>query len=648
MEATLRICLDRLANATSTASWGYFPGATPQVEPTCLALLALGADRSRFADLIDRGVASLLSWQTEEGSFPVHGGREEAIWPTALALLVLTSFGSDKEAERRAVRWLLEVRGAGVRDPRQHRQLFDIDPDIVGWPWTEGAFSWTEPTSWACLALRRAGWGSHPRVQEGVRLLLDRAFDDGGVNCGNRCVFGRPTKPVPTMTALMVLACDGLTDHPRVEAARAYLARRAVNEQDLEHLCWTRLALDDWNGVDRTGLSLRDLDERIVQAFESRDADPLLPLSTPRIALTALALGAKEYHPFRIEEEPTASLSNGERRIRRPRPPWGERMKTTFQGLVVRALNQMRDVATPAAVHIAKADGYESDLASVVRDQYETFRSKVPLKNRRVVLKPNLVEYHADKVINTHPHVIAAMIELCRHEGAKEVVVAEGPGHWRNTDYLVTASGLGDVLRHYRVPFVDLNHDQPVALDNLGRLTRLERIYMAATVAHADVLVSLPKLKTHHWAGVTLSLKNLFGTLPGICYGWPKNDLHRQGIDASIVDIALTRPPDLVLVDGIIGMEGDGPLNGTATPVRVLVMGCDAVAVDATCCRIMCLAPERVGHLQLAQRYKLGQVDERCIHQIGEPIAAVARPFDTSPGYEFLRQTVPEPEMASA
>ena len=77
------------------------------------------------------------------------------------------------------------------------------------------------------------------------------------------------------------------------------------------------------------------------------------------------------------------------------------------------------------------------------------------------------------------------------------------------------------------------------------------------------MLISLPKLKTHHWAGATLSLKNLFGTLPGICYGWPKNELHWRGIPNSIVDIALTRTPDLAIVDGIVGMEGDGPLNGT-------------------------------------------------------------------------------------
>ena len=190
-------------------------------------------------------------------------------------------------------------------------------------------------------------------------------------------------------------------------------------------------------------------------------------------------------------------------------------------------------------------------------------------------------------MINTNPLVIAGAIELCRREGAAEVLVAEGPGHCRNVEHLVCASGLGDVLRHFNVTLVDLNHDEPVKLLNLGRLMKLDYLFLAQTVVTADVLISLPKLKTHHWAGATLSLKNLFGTLPGACYGWPKNELHWRGVENSIVDIGLTRTPDLAIVDGIIGMEGDGPLNGTPKPLGALIMGADPLAVDATCCRLM-------------------------------------------------------------
>jgi uncharacterized protein (DUF362 family) len=207
------------------------------------------------------------------------------------------------------------------------------------------------------------------------------------------------------------------------------------------------------------------------------------------------------------------------------------------------------------------------------------------------------------------------------------VIVAEGPGHWRNVEFLVAESGLGEVLEKHSVSFVDLNHDEPVKLPNLGQLTGMESIYLARTIAQADVVISMPKLKTHHWAVATLSLKNLFGTVPGICYGWPKNELHWRGIDNSIVDIALTRTPDLAIVDGIIGMEGDGPLKGDAKPLGALIMGHDLVAVDATCCRLMKLNPEKIGYLMLGHMKKLGRIAAAEIPQLGETVESLAQPF---------------------
>jgi uncharacterized protein (DUF362 family) len=321
----------------------------------------------------------------------------------------------------------------------------------------------------------------------------------------------------------------------------------------------------------------------------------------------------------------------------RRRLPWRDRLASTFRGLAIEAVGQLRQIQPQSSVHIAKVNDYNADLAGILQQQYEAFRQRVPLAGKRVVLKPNLVEYHRDKVINTHPHVVAAVIELCRREGAADIIVAEGPGHWRNVEYLVQASGLGDVLTHYRVPFVDLNHDEPVKMPNLGRLTRLDYLYLARTVTTAEVLISLPKLKTHHWAGATLSLKNLFGTMSGICYGWPKNELHWRGIDNSIIDIALTRAPDLAIVDGIIGMEGDGPLNGSAKPLGALIMGCDPLAVDATGCRLMQLDPLQVRYLTLGYQKKLGLLQTGQIQQIGEPIADLAQPFDTVPHFQQLR-----------
>src|SRR5439155_8385998 len=128
-------------------------------------------------------------------------------------------------------------------DEQHALEIHDIDLSLMGWPWGKNNFPWVEPTAWACLALRRAGFGDHPRVQEGLRLLIDRAFDDGGINYGNRTVLGRRTDPIPGPTALMLLALQGHGDEPRVAAAVRYLLRQAATNDDLEHLCWAKLAL---------------------------------------------------------------------------------------------------------------------------------------------------------------------------------------------------------------------------------------------------------------------------------------------------------------------------------------------------------------------------------------------------------------------
>src|SRR4029077_16767510 len=147
---------------------------------------------------------------------------------------------------------------------------------------------------------------------------------------------------------------------------------------------------------------------------------------------------------------------------------------------------------------------------------------------------------------------------------------------------------------------VDLNHDEVGFVPNEFKQTSLPRLALPSTLRRADLIVSLPKLKTHHWAGVTLSMKNLFGVMPGIYYGWPKNVLHHAGISRSILDITAAVRPHLAIVDGISGMESDGPIMGTPKNAGVLVMGTNLPAVDATCTRLMRINPWRIEYLAAA------------------------------------------------
>ena len=630
--ATESEVLDDLAKlALPEGGWGYAPGQGPHPEATCLALMAL-APHERFAAARDAGRVWLEKCAVGDGTYRLGRGRHEAAWPTALVLFTRAALGDRVEQLAQVARALLAIRGR-YADTKDDEDTNDVDGMLIGWPWAEGNFSWVEPTAWACLALRRVGQGDHPRVAEGQKLLLDRVLETGGLNYGNRRIFGVTLEPIPTPTSMALLALQGRQDDPLVGRSLDYLTHHAARSDDVEHLAYAILALDAYRTPGTASATLDALRSRLHDALARREATNYVRPAPLRLALAALALDVEARNPFRLDPAPASpALSPGT--LSTNEPPLGDRVRNWLHGLALNATTSLKVLDPGAAVHIAPVSDYDAGLADVLARQYESFRARVPLKGKRVVLKPNLVEYHRDKVINTDPRVVAAAIELCQREGAAEVIVAEGPGHWRNVEYLVEASGLGDVLRHYEVPFIDLNHDEPVKTVNLGRLTRMPHLYLAKTIATADVVISMPKLKTHHWAVATLSLKNLFGTLPGICYGWPKNELHWRGIHNSIVDIALTRTPDLAIVDGIVGMEGDGPLNGTPKPMGVLVMGADLLAVDATCCRPMQLDPTKVGYLVLGAGKKLGQMNEAVIEQLGETIAGRRKPFDTVKSFE--------------
>ncbi len=280
-----------------------------------------------------------------------------------------------------------------------------------------------------------------------------------------------------------------------------------------------------------------------------------------------------------------------------------------------------------AAVTILRAPDYTADLEGILRrglSLYPHFLRR--LRGARVLLKPNLIEFYDAHRVNTHPLFVAGVIQALRALGAGQIIVGEGPGHRRDTEALLELSGLQDVLQHLRVPFVDLNLDTTVAVPLRANYTRLGTLHLPRSVMQADLVISLPKLKTHHWAGVTLSMKNLFGVVPGVRYGWPKNVLHWAGIANSVVDICLAVQPAFAIVDGIEGMEGDGPLYGDTVRAGLILMGDNLPAVDATATRVMGLYPERVSYLLMMLAHG-GTLASGQIQQLGERIADVRMDF---------------------
>ena len=285
-------------------------------------------------------------------------------------------------------------------------------------------------------------------------------------------------------------------------------------------------------------------------------------------------------------------------------------------------------------VAVISAEEYSEHLDEVLLSSLREFRLNV--RGKSVLLKPNFVEYIAGVEVNTNPVVVGAAAEAFLKLGAKSVVVGEGPGHQRDTYLVLAESGLAAQLRSQKISFVDLNRDELFKVPTRATYTGMEHLWLPRTVLASDFVVSMPKIKTHHWAGVTLSMKNMFGVVPGTKYGWPKNVLHWKGIHRSILDICATAPMHFVIADGVVAMEGNGPLHGSHRHLGKIVLADDPVAADFTCARLMGLNPHAVWHLDRAAHF-LGNGSHDRIDLLAEGLPRKTVPFDVRPEFASLQ-----------
>jgi uncharacterized protein (DUF362 family) len=153
---------------------------------------------------------------------------------------------------------------------------------------------------------------------------------------------------------------------------------------------------------------------------------------------------------------------------------------------------------------------------------------------------------------------------------------------------------------------------------------------LPVTALRADLVVSVAKMKTDARSGAALSMENLSGLVPGPVYGWPRDiGLDADGHGRFIAELARAFRRSFAVVDGIVGMEGDGPLDGTPKSAGVLVMGESLAATDATCCRVMGIDPARVGYLN--------KIDAGQIEVLGESVEAVRTDFQLVEEHRGLR-----------
>jgi uncharacterized protein (DUF362 family) len=304
--------------------------------------------------------------------------------------------------------------------------------------------------------------------------------------------------------------------------------------------------------------------------------------------------------------------------------------------------------AQDSSLAIASCESYEEDIFALLKPYLKDLQLP-DLHGKMVLIKPNMIDVIPGRPITTAPAAIKAAVEIADYLGAKEVIVAEGPAHNRDTEFLLAGSGHGAMIKKLGLRFVDLNLDDLEKVDNPEPFSKLAHIYFPKTVMEAGAIISVPKMKTHHWARMTCSMKNLYGCIPGRKYGWPKNVLHYHGIDNCILDINRLLKPAIQLVDAVVAMEGDGPIMGTAKHTNFMMLGTDAAATDATCARIMGMTVDQIPYLRVAGQV-IGNIDPERIKVFGTPIDKVATQFKPAPCFDIAGRSIKfdDPNAASS
>jgi uncharacterized protein (DUF362 family)/ferredoxin len=243
--------------------------------------------------------------------------------------------------------------------------------------------------------------------------------------------------------------------------------------------------------------------------------------------------------------------------------------------------------------------------------------------NEKILLKPNwIVAAPPEKCATTHPAVFRAVCEVFQQTGAR-LSYGDSPGHTtpenaaHKTGFEKVASGLG-------IPLADFQGGRQIVFEQAVQ----NRIFTFANgVLESDGLISLPKLKTQQFLKLTGAVKNQFGCIPGMLKGEYHVKLPRPADFAQmLVDINSYLKPRLFIMDGIVAMDGNGPMSGDPIKMNVLLFSADPIALDATVCRIIDVNPEYSFTVTRGAASGLGTYAESEIELLGDPIDSFKNP----------------------
>jgi uncharacterized protein (DUF362 family) len=240
----------------------------------------------------------------------------------------------------------------------------------------------------------------------------------------------------------------------------------------------------------------------------------------------------------------------------------------------------------------------------------------------KVLIKVNFItEKTWDTGATTDPIVVEAIIKKLEALPVK-VYVVESDATITSADKAFEATGMKEMCRRNGVEWLNLRYVKDTVKLAIPNGEALKSITVPRLVTESAV-ISAAKLKTHVNTGVTLGMKNMFGLLPDKF----KGKFHMKGISKVVVDINTVLRPALTVIDGFVGMEGQGPTDGTPVQMDLIIVGTDVVATDATACRVMGINPYEIKHIRKAFEKGLGKSEAQVV---GEKLETVIRPFKRS------------------
>jgi uncharacterized protein (DUF362 family) len=232
-----------------------------------------------------------------------------------------------------------------------------------------------------------------------------------------------------------------------------------------------------------------------------------------------------------------------------------------------------------------------------------------------VLLKPNMLQAKSPEVfITTHPAVVEAVINIVKDAGAVPMLGDSPGGPARGMERFWEATGFYDVCKRTDTQLVNFEKSGIYEFERNGRTYRVAR-----PVLDADVIINMPKIKTHGLTKFSCAVKNIYGVIPGL----QKTEYHKLAPKPSdfagiIVDVFALSKPHLNIIDGVIGMDGMGPSAGNPKEIGVVVASDDAVAVDSILCHYLGKDPMEVPTNRIAYEQGLGETSIENINVLGE------------------------------